>query len=362
MTHNKIYFYPFILIFFVFTIDKIACIPDFREAARRPYKSGQNILIGFPKVWEENKRLQSDKINVTVVTGSSRSDIFHEWENIPVNKNTYNQPIYFETRLALKASEYFLYYLLLKSMVNGGFKPNLLFIEFSEEMLNENNVYSYKTKWKELMLTERELIDIYPVFNLKYKLDILTRLLFVSYNYHIRPIQGISNLIKGERAADDTYFIALSSYLNKKRPFNPNNTGIEIDNFTPKEYEERIVNYSRSQEQLLLNNFLISETEVGFLKKIIDLAEENNIPTVIWEPQVHPYYKERRKSITGGNLFDTISERLIEKDSKNIRRISLNRGNTNCRLYTDSSHVSPLCVPEIVDKLLQTAKEIPNFQ
>ncbi|XDD46127.1 DUF1574 family protein [Leptospira sp. WS39.C2] len=362
MTPKKVYFYPLLLVLFIFVIDKIACIPKFREAARRPYKSGQNILIGFPKVWEETKQLQSENQNVVVVTGSSRSDIFHEWESIPVNKNTYSKPIYFETRLALKASEYFLYYLLLKSMIDSGFKPNLMFIEFSEEMLNENNVYSYKTKWKELMLPEDVLMDIYPVFNNKYKFEILSRLLFVSYNYHIRPIQGITNLIKGENANDDTYFIALSSYLNKKRPFNPNNVGIQIDQFTPQEYEDRIVKYSKGQEELLLSQFILSDTEVGFLKRIIDLAEKNNIPTVIWEPQVHPYYQEKRKQITGGNLFETISQNIIDPNSKNIRKISLNHGNTKCKIYTDSSHVSPLCVPEIVDKLLQTAKDIPNFQ
>ncbi|XDD42442.1 DUF1574 family protein [Leptospira sp. WS60.C2] len=362
MNQKKIYFYPIIVLFFIFSIDKIACIPEFREAARRSYKPGQNILLGFPKVWEENKIRQLENQKIILVTGSSRSEILHEWEEIPVKPTTYNKPVYFETRSAVKASEYMLNYLLLKGMIDTGFKPNLMFIEFSEEMLNENNSFSYKTKWKELMLTEDQLLDIFPVFNPQYKLEIMSRLIFLSYNYHIRPIQGISNLIKGEKASDDLYFIAISSYLNKKRPFDPNHIGIEIDNFSPQDYESRIINYTKEIQDMMLRNYRFSDTEFGFLKKIINLAETHNIPTVIWEPQVHPYYQNLRKSITGGNLYETILLPQLNPNSKNIRTISLNKGNTNCKTYADSSHVSTICVPEIVDKLLQTAKDIPNFQ
>lgn len=362
MNQKRIYFYPFFILFTLFLIDKLVCIPEFREAGRRAYKSGQNLFLGLPKVWDEDKKLQSEKTKVALVTGTSRSDIFHEWENIPVKKSTYAEPVYFETRSAIKAGEYFLFYLMIQSMTKSGFKPDVLFLEFSEEMLNENNVYSYKTKWQELMLHEDELIDIYPTFNSKFQREIITKLLFVSYNYHFRPIQGISNWVKGKTVTDDTYFIAVSSYLNKKRPFNPANAGIELDRFTPEEYKARIVDFSESQRELLLSKYTLSETEYGFLKRIIQHAEEHNIPTVFWEPQIHPYYNQIRKSITGGDLFETLGRSLVDPNSKNIRLISLNKGNTNCKIFVDSSHVSPLCVPEIADKLLQTAKEIPNFK
>ncbi|TGL15502.1 DUF1574 family protein [Leptospira meyeri] len=362
MNQKRIYLYPFFILLSIFVIDKSVCIPQFREAGRRAYKSGQNVLIGLPKVWEEDKKRQSENTKVIVVAGTSRSDIFHEWEKIPVNKNTYQFPTYFETRSSIKASEYFLFYLMTKSMIESDFKPDVLFLEFSEEMLNENNIFSYKSKWQELMLHEDELIDIFPAFNFKFQREILMRLAFISYNYHFSPIQGISNLIKGKTANDDTYFIALASYLNKKRPFNPKFVGIEIDNFTPQEYKDRIIDYSESQKERLLPNYAFSETEYIFLKKIIQLAEEQNIPMVIWEPQVHPYYNQIRKSITGGKLFESLSPNLVSSNSKNIRLISLNKGNTNCKTFLDSSHVSPICVPEIADKLLQTAKEIPNFK
>lgn len=362
MNQRHIYLYPFFIILAIFLIDKLVCLPEFREAGRRAYKSGQNVLIGLPKVWEEDRKRQAEKTKVVVVTGTSRSDIFHEWENIPVRKSTYSGPIYFETRSSIKASEYFLFYLMIQSMTKSGFKPDLLFLEFSEEMLNENNVYSYKAKWQELMLHEDELIDIYSTFNPKFQREIITKLLFVSYNYHFSPIQGVSNWIKGITANDDTYFIALGSYLNKKRPFNPENAGIELDDFTPEEYRKRIIDYSESQRELLLTNYTFSETEYGFLKKIIQHVEEHNIPTILWEPQIHPYYDQLRRTITGGNLFETSGRPLVSPNSKNIRLISLNKGNTNCKTFMDSSHVSPVCVPEIADKLLQIAKEIPNFK
>ncbi len=362
MNQKRIYLYPFFIIFFVFLVDKLVCIPELREAGRRAYKSGQNVLVGLPKVWEEDKKLQSENTKVVVVTGTSRSDIFHEWEKIPVNQSTYSGPIYFETRSSIKASEYFLFYLMIQSMTKSGFKPDLLFLEFSEEMLNENNVFSYKSKWQELMLHEDELIDIFPTFNFKYQREILSKLFFLSYNYHFSPTQGVTNWIKGKTANDDNYFIALASYLNKKRPFDPKKIGIELDNFTPQEFKDRIVDYSQSQRELLLTNYTFSETEYGFLKKIIQHAEEHNIPTVLWEPQVHPYYGQLRKSITGGNLMEIYGRPLVDPNSKNIRLISLNHGNTNCKTFVDSSHVSPICVPEIADKLLQIAKEIPNFK
>ncbi|EMJ89177.1 DUF1574 family protein [Leptospira meyeri] len=362
MKFNRIYFLPFFILFSIIIVDKLICIPDVRESGRRNYKAGQNILLGMPVIWEENKKIQSSGKKVVVVTGTSRSEPFHEWAEIPVNKSTSNEPVYFETRTAVKASEFLLYYLLIKSMTDAGFKPDVLFLEFSDEMLNENNIYTYKTKWAELMLHENELMDIYDSMNSEMQRDIIARLLFLGYNYHFKPIVAAKNLITGNRITNDTYFIGISSYMNVKRPFTPDKAGYEINQFPPKEFQERIIDYAQSRKEHFLSRFQISETETKFFKKIVDHAEKHNIPMVIWEPQIHPYYQEIRHRITQGGIFRQYIRQFVDPNSKNIRYVSLNEGNTNCKTYVDCSHVSPVCVPEIADKLLQIAKEIPNFK
>ncbi|EMY62014.1 DUF1574 family protein [Leptospira terpstrae] len=362
MKFNRTYFLPFFILLTIFVIDKLVCIPDVRESGRRNYKAGQNILLGMPVIWVENKKIQSSGKKVAVVTGTSRSEPFHEWAEIPVNKSTIKEPVYFETRTAVKASEFLLYYLLIKSMTDSGFKPNVLFLEFSDEMLNENNIYTYKTKWAELMLHENELIDIYDSMNSEMQRDIIARLLFLGYNYHFKPVLAAKNLLTGNRVTNDTYFIGISSYMNVKRPYKPEDIGYDVSQFPAKEFQERIIDYAESRKQHFLSRFQISETETNFFKKIVDHAEKHNIPMVIWEPQIHPYYNDIRHKITKGGIFKQYIQQFVNSNSKNIRHVSLNEGNTKCTTYVDCSHVSPVCVPEIADKLLQIAKEIPNFK
>jgi hypothetical protein len=318
--------------------------------------------LGLPAIWKDAKSIQNKGTPVAMVTGTSRSDIFHQWDSIPLSKEIAPQPYYFETRTAVKASEFLSFYLMIKSLTESEFKPNVLFLEFSEEMLNEYNGFSYKAKWQELTFSESELIDLYPAFEGKTKRDLIAKLLFLSYNYHFSPTQAISNLITGKRVSNDTYFIQLTSTLNQKRPFNKEGIGYEDGKFPEEIYKERIENYTAGQIEILLKKFALSETEINFFQMIIDLAEKHNIPMVIWEPQIHPYFQEKRQKITGGNLFKVYTDKFVNPNSKNIRVLSLNNGNTNCKTFIDSSHVSPICVPEIAEKLLQTAKLIPNFK
>ncbi|PJZ90643.1 DUF1574 family protein [Leptospira levettii] len=362
MKSKYIYLYPFLILCIIILTDKLICIPDVRESGRRNYKAGQNILLGMPNIWKENILAKQNGKTIAVAIGTSRSEILHEWLDIPVKKSTYDKPISFETRTTIKASEFLLFYLILKSMIDSGFKPDVLFLEFSDDVFSEYSVHSYKSKWSELMLHENELMDIFDAMNPEIKRDIISRLLFLGYNYHFKPIQAVKNLITGNRVTNDHYFIGLSSYLNAKRPYSPDNIGYKYDKFPPNEFQKRIVEYSEVMKEHFFQPYQISETETNLFRKIIDLIEKNNIATVIWEPQVHPYYQKIRFQITKESIFNRYTRNFINPNSKNIRHISLNLENSECRYFTDSSHVSPLCVPEIVDKLLQTAKEIPNFQ
>lgn len=358
---NRYFFYPILLVISIIVFDKLICIPDVRESGRRTYKAGQNVFLGLPYVWEEDKQIQNQNKAIGMIVGTSRSDIFHQWETIPISKSIYPKEIYFETRTAVKASEFMTFYIMVKSMVESGFRPNVIFLEFSEEMLNEYNSFSYKTKWQELTFHEKELLDFYPIIVGKTKRDLIAKLLFLSYNYHISPIQTISNLITGKRVQNDDYFIQLTASLNKKRPYSKDDIGFEDGKITNEVYSERIETYTQTQIDILLRNFTLSDTEINFFAKTLEIAEAYNIPLVIWEPQIHPYFQSRRKEITGGNLFHTYTKKFVNPESKNIRMISLNEGNMNCKTYTDSSHVSPICVPEIAEKLMETAKTIPNF-
>ncbi|MCZ8342628.1 MAG: DUF1574 family protein [Leptospira sp.] len=359
---NRYFFYPILLVLGIIAIDKLVCIPDVRESGRRSYKAGQNVFLGLPYVWKEDIQIQKQNKSIAMVVGTSRSDIFHQWETIPFSKSTFPKEIYFETRTAVKASEFLTFYIMIKSMTESGFRPDVIFLEFSEEMLNEFNSFSYKTKWQELTFHESELLDFYPMIVGKTKRDLIAKLLFLSYNYHISPIQTISNLITGKRVQNDDYFIQLTASLNKKRPYSKDDIGFEDGKIPEDIYKDRIEGYTNGQIEILLRNFTLSETEVNFFAKTLELSETYNIPLVIWEPQIHPYFQSKRKEITGGKLFRTYTQKFVSPESKNIRTVSLNEGNTNCKTYTDSSHVSPICVPEIAEKLIETAKTIPNFK
>lgn len=356
------YLYPLYIILFVFILDKVACIPNFRDLGKRDYKAGQNVILGLDAVWKENQERQNNGNHIAVVTGSSRSEIFHLWKNIPLDTNLSRNEIYFETRTAVKAAELLYMYMVVDSMRQAGFRPNVLFLEFSEEMFNLNSPRSFDSAWNEMILNEEQLIEAVPFLKGKYFRDGLFQILFPSYHYHFQPIKALSG---GNKSSNDVaqYYINLASLQNHKRDFTKAEEGFAEQNFPISEYQTRIVSYTNELFQnFLMRNYKYSPYEESIFALLVHHIEKNKIPTVIWEPQIHPYYQNLRAQKTGGALFENLTKKYVDPNSKYIRVLSLNNKNTKCTTYTDSSHVSPICVPEIANQLLKAAKDIDSIK
>ncbi|BDA77395.1 hypothetical protein LPTSP3_g03250 [Leptospira kobayashii] len=360
---KKIYYYPLFIFLIVFLADKIACIPVLLESGRRHYKAGQNILLGINPVWTADKIKQETGSTTVSVFGSSRSYLFHEWKEIPLKENYFSKPIAIETRSIVKASDFLLNYLLIRSMGKVGYKPNLVVLEFSEEMLNEKSPFTFKSKSEELILNSDELISLFPYLEGEGKRNVLFKILFPSYNYHFQPLLAISNISKGKKIEEETLFVEMIAIMNEKQPFDPKNVGFPLNSFSPQDYQARIIDYTNQLIQNdILRNYSYSSNEEGVFHATIDYLEKNNIPTVIWEPTVHPYFLEKRKQITGGNHFQKLKEKYISKASGNVRTLSFVEDPLKCDIYVDASHVSPVCIPEMADRIFSVAKTIPNFK
>ncbi|WP_411823932.1 DUF1574 family protein [Leptospira sp. 'Mane'] len=360
---KKIYYYPLFIFLIVFLADKIVCIPSLLESGRRHYKAGQNVLLGINPVWNADKIKQSNGTTTISMFGSSRSYLFHEWKDIPLKENYFSKPFAIETRSIVKASDFLLNYLLIRSMEKTDYKPNLVVLEFSEEILNEKSPFTFKSKSEELILNSEELISILPYLEGEGRRNVIFKILFPSYNYRFQPLLAVSNLIKGKKIEEETLFVEMIALMNEKQPFDPKNVGFPLNSFPKGDYQGRIIDYTNQLiKNDILRNYKYSPNEEGVFHAIIDYLEKNNIPTVIWEPEVHPYYLEKRKQITGGNHFQELKGKYISETSKNIRTLSFVQDPLQCDVFVDASHISPVCIPEMSDRIFSVAKTIPNFK
>lgn len=356
---NKYFYYPFLLLFIIFALDKIVLISDFRVLGGDEKTPLENLQKLLNNVWQNHK--SNSKESVLVFFGSSRSEVFQYISKDAIKSSIFidseikNKLLNYsiETRGVAKASELLYSYTSLKSLVDSGYRPEKVFIEVSPEMFNLNNPFHASYHHKMNRLSPEYLWDFLFVSESTWKFQVFKDLLFLSSYYKFKPELLLTRKVNSY--SDDDFAIQL--FLNLNPRIESASLINDFDVSSDSAYQEKIVGYSN---ELLNNsfarNYKRSSSEIYFFKKMISLIKQNNLNAIFWTPKVHPYYQSFIEP-----LSDTVMNEI--KDNlrvNNIKYIDLRNTNFKCNRYTDSSHMSGKCAPEILSYILLNVSQMEN--
>ncbi len=103
---------------------------------------------------------------------------------------------------------------------------------------------------------------------------------------------------------------------------------------------------------LYLEAFTVSEEQMFYLEKSMQLMDQANIPAVVFWPRVNPYLREVYQKEPKISMLWTRVTRLANRYGLGTADLNVTE-ETSCQHYYDASHLSIDCYPSITGYLLQ---------
>ncbi|WCL50923.1 DUF1574 family protein [Leptospira sp. GIMC2001] len=352
---------PFGLLLFLFIIDKVSLIPSCYKTGRLDNTPIENISDAMRGIYLDKKKNLDSKKEI-IILGTSRSDILSFLDNKSIESNPFidteskNMLLNydFETRSIVKASEFLYHLYLFQTIVESGFKPELVIIEVSPESLNTNNPFHADFQFRTNIFPYRFLLELLPVADNTWRKDLYLYTLFPSVYYKFMPEKSLQKFIKGKDYLSENNVIPAYSFFPTTGTLPANHIDFEEFSFPETEYKKRILEYTEYLvSHNILKDFKISESEVAILDLLLAKIQKSKIPVVFWRPRVHSIYKQKQEE-SGAISADKIIQDKIE--AYGYPYINLQNVDTKCNYYTDSSHISARCSPEIMKLVIEASK------
>lgn len=383
-THTKL-FLPIALLGLVLLIDKIALIPVVRDAGRRETTPMENLRVNFATVLERLKKSQKAGQAIEagqaqpqtapyIFLGSSRSEIFQALHpdviraapGLRADRRAEFLQANFETRGIVRAADVWLQYLMAGVVVDSGIQPKLLLIELSPEMLNESNPHGIQNRIGINVYDPPELWDLLRSATGELRYDTALRLLFTAYNYSLRPEGALRNLAAGKTYRDNGALAMLMlSQQPSVKPLPADYVDYPINAIPPDQYQLRFVGYTNHlAKHDILKDYRFSPTQFGVLRLLLERLRGTDLPVLFWFPPVHPELAERRAALLAGVASDanagaeglTVGAKseaaYAEIRAAGFPLIDARESELACRYWTDASHLSDRCAPEVLQYLL----------
>lgn len=359
MKRNHLLLIPLFLTLSIFLLDKLALVEAIRDYGRPEPTPIENVLIHLQTAAAE---MQNSEQPVYFILGTSRSDRFKYLDRTNIlaapeittaeKQNLLN--IKFETRAILKASELFLQYTLLESVVRQGGRPALTIVEVSPEMFNagspfnmrlylSNHIYDLTLLRKTLSFLEGPL-----------RYETLKRLAFPTYAYRFRPERALTNFLRGYRPMEAQFAVSLMRLFEPIQPLPENYEDFEAENIPPEIYRQRFTGYADFLEkENILMNYRYDPAELRALIAIMNLAQTENLPLVLWTPDVHETLE-----VKWGKMGENpIHPRVTPEIGKHgIPYFNASTHNMLCRRFSDASHLSGRCSPYLMTQIIEMAR------
>lgn len=360
--NQKLILYPFGLFLFVFILDKIILIPAIRDLGCPEPTPMENILKSLSHDGKTGG--EKNAVPEVVFLGSSRSDLFKHLHPGVIGPDPWTAPpvkarllrYHYNTHAVVRASELFVQYALLTSILESGRRPGLVVLEISPAMFNGNSPFGMKTYLSKQIYETSLLIEILPVLNGENRNEVLYRLLFTGYGYRFRPERALSNLLRRNEETDGSDFALL---LLRARPhIAPLPAGFldfEIGKIPPEPYLKRFIGYTKSQsEKGILRDYRFDPAELGVLKLLLKKANKAGVPLVVWRPVIHPLLKAKVDQTSYPFHKSEIVKTIADE---NIPYFNAEEYPLHCRRFKDSSHYSGRCAPYLMNLILDTARK-----
>lgn len=391
MKKAKIFFYPFFVFFIIFSIDKLAYFENIRKYGRTGNTGLENIRDGMDLIWEkrllesrnvlhpsdnrdrprsplteQSQKNQTEEKQVIVIFGTSRSERlkFNHPKNVESSSFLSRADkriiggLDLETRLTDRGSEFMYNLFLLNAMFESGYKPDLVLFELSPEMFNENSYAGFHYQWSSNIFPLEFIREIFPLVSNDWKKKMLYSLLFPSSYYKFQPIKALLNAMKGEdyKTHNETYPIL--QHFPTLQAISQNYDDVPVHTNSGELYEERILGYSRQMfESYFYRDYEFSETERNLFVKILKIAQKSEVPFLFWRPRLHPQYNqmiEKRIPESADDIFQEYTEKY------NQPFYNAQKDSFQCDSYSDSSHLSSRCSPELLIKLWKKSPLYPE--
>ncbi|MBE7437117.1 MAG: DUF1574 family protein [Spirochaetales bacterium] len=343
---------PLFLFLIVFVVDKVAWFPVVVQKGRAEQTPFEHLLRNIDTL----KQSGPESRPWVVFLGSSRSEIFQHLHPTSIESSSLSKEaqalltrFHLETRLPFKASSTLANFSFLERLLRPGPRPDLIVLEYSPEMLNLNGPFNAALFLQGNILDRPLLRQIFPLMDLKSKLDILIRLGFPAFHYHIRVERVLT-------AGPDDFDSVLTGMLFANRPpstpLPDNYQDFAAGDIPSAIYQERFLDYSDYlKNEFILKNYIISPVELRALYESIALARKAKIPLVLWIPPIHQELARRLATTEYAGRGAAIENDLAD------RALLIRMPDLPCQRYVDSSHLSARCAPEVAHLLLSQAKE-----
>lgn len=272
---SKIFFYPILLLLFLFCLDKIFLLdavkkyikPDFTHIY---YETREQVFDSILK----DEDILSRKKKLLVILGSSRLLYFDakELREIYPNWKVYN------LSSAVTTPAYYYYYL--EKIVNAQLKPNLILLETDANQFNANSpvfkgsnlTYSFSPSFilRHWYLFGKENLSFY----------------FGKYLFAVGKNKPyLDTAIKRAREPNFLTIATMQDYIRNFLLENQGNALSIVENFVEKDFASLEATSQRSLDWVYAN-YVFSDMQFIFYEKVLATIQKEKIPLVIVIPQV----------------------------------------------------------------------------
>ncbi len=355
MRNEKLILYPLLIVILIFALDKLALIPSIRDYGRPDMTPMENMQTNLATIAKTNSNPD------VLVFGTSRSDIFKfihpsELPTAPAINSKDKKLLlstYIETRGVIRASELFVTYAMLRSIIDDGMRPEAVLVEVSPEMFNKNSSFNIYRQIIDQIYPVRYMIELLWFTKGKPFKEALNRTLFASYAYRFRPERAISRIITGKKVSRNNMAVFLLGQVPVTETLPNGYRDYEPGNIPPDVFQERFIGYLNTlKENGTMMNFEYDPAELEILHRIINVAKENKIKLILWRPPLHPVYN----AAIGNTVYREHESGILKvmKDS-GFPVINGEKLKMECNRFVDASHVSGRCAPWLMAHIIRSA-------
>lgn len=354
---------PIYLFLYLFLLDKLFYIPQINELFVKNNFNFYDVMFKFENIFyedfinknQERYATKNELFDDTIVfLGTSRSEIFRGYSKKDILNNPFcknedriiNKPVIAHI---IKAGSFFHFYQLFNFAKNKYSKSTLFAIELNYASFNKNSYFRQRKDIENLNF--KQFLEIYNYISNKQKIDYITSRLFIVNT------KNISFLLPfGEKniAPEDSLGVLFNLFKGNVKHNNKNTNFNFVGTMEGQENEillKEYDNFLKNQLETVHLKFKEDHTDIMLFKNLVEDASRNNLKLIFFRPKIHKLMrnvidkeygeKEKRWFEETRNYIKMHGYSLVDLESPE---------QMNCNYFTDPSHLSTSCAPEIVEK------------
>jgi hypothetical protein len=350
-------YYPLLLLALLFVADKLFLLSG---------KGTNGSVEGAGIALTETARIRLDNeasfiakkpgTRSVIVLGTSRSERFNllkQETSVTEYLNKAQREQLLETQFLVYAqvgAQMVAYYHALDLLWRKNFIPDAIVLELGPELLELEHMNNHGKS--EFIFSDEYDYNYYQFLEKYAKKSVAeearARLLFAGYALKPRPELMLHDY-RARPQNERPQYSMLERYVRSYKDY------LESD-LTGKLRDERIgqfvTMYSGNYKTFAVDP-LMDES----LKRIVQMARDKNVPVLLYKPFMH---KELKRVLDQTPYAPAVDKYAKEFTGKNIQFYYATQDAYKCKYWSDASHYSTRCTPEIMYDLLSRIKFYPN--